>query len=75
LGKFALLTGFVSMRIVWNTIHTSILEGLIDQRFPEIEHITDTFDVDPLETWWGGIATGGRDPQIYFFSTGVAAKQ
>jgi hypothetical protein len=48
LGKFALSTGFVSVRIVWNTIHTSIPEGLIDQRFPEIEHITDTFDVDPL---------------------------
>jgi hypothetical protein len=48
LGQFALSVRLVSVRIVWNTIHMSIPEGLIDQRFPEIKHVTNLLDVEPL---------------------------
>jgi hypothetical protein len=48
LGEFVLSARFVSVSIVWNTIHTSIPESLIDQRFLEIKYITDLLDVEPL---------------------------
>jgi len=39
------------MRVVWNTICASILEGLIDQRmqrFLEIKKVTNLHDAEPL---------------------------
>jgi len=39
---------FVTIRVVWNTIHVSILEGSIDQRLLKIKKVTNLHDAEPL---------------------------
>jgi hypothetical protein len=39
---------FVSMRIVWYTIHTKIQQGLINCSLFDVKKTTDILDVEPL---------------------------
>jgi hypothetical protein len=42
------LARFVNIGFVWNTIHMSIPEGMIDERLLDIKKATDFLGVKPL---------------------------
>jgi len=48
LGEYASSAGLVSMRVIWDPICASILEGLIDKGLLETKEATNLLDIEPL---------------------------